>query len=271
LALSPSGQEAPGALDQEVVEAHNRVRAEHKLSPLKVNAQLTEAARGHARDMAEHQKLSHEGSDGSTTAQRVKKRGYRYQEVGENIATAETVDQVMRAWLDSPGHRKNILEPQFTEVGVAMVPDAEGNRYWCVDFARPWPKVDTAKAPAEMIAALNRARAEAKRSTVKPDPKLTRVAEQFAHDLAGRKALKSQDRDGRTPFDILKQQGYRARTFGMSLASGETDPAKVVKSWLERREDREALLASYDRVGIAVAVDDDEAPYWVVLLAQSPR
>ncbi len=271
-ALATIGQEKPESRDvTTVIEAHNRVRAEAKLPPLKVNAQLTEAARAHARDMAEHQKMSHDGSDGSTVSKRVKQRGYHYQEVGENIATAETSDQAMQLWLDSPPHLKNILDKLFSEIGVAMVPDSEGHQYWCVNFARPRPTVDTTKASAAMIAALNRTRSEAKRSSVKADPKLTRVADEFARDLAARHTVDGKNRDGQSPFDLLKEQGYRARTFGMSLSSGESDPAQVVKSSLERREDRETLLAHYDRVGIAVAVDEDGIPYWVVILALSPR
>jgi uncharacterized protein YkwD len=280
-ALATLGQQTEGQVTREqekpatreltaLIEAHNRERTEAKLPPLKVNPQLTEAARDHARDMAEHQKLGHEGSDGSTVSKRVKQRGYRYQDVGENVATGETSERVMRSWLDSPPHRQNILD-NFSEIGVAMAPDAEGSRYWCVVFARPWPKVDTAKGPAAMIAALNRARSDADRSVVKEDSKLTRVADQFARDLSARHLVDSRDRDGHTPFDILKRQGYRARMFGLSLASGESDPAKVVKSWLERKEDRDDLLAKYDRVGVAVAVDQDGVPYWVVIQAQSPR
>src|SRR5436309_1691882 len=68
-----------------LLAAHNRIRAENELQPLRANRQLAEAARDHARDMAEHQKLSHEGSDDSDPAKRVKRRGYRFQEVGENI------------------------------------------------------------------------------------------------------------------------------------------------------------------------------------------
>ncbi len=270
-ALGMVGQQKSATRDlTPLIEAHNRERTAAKLPPLKVSPQLTEAARDHARDMAEHQKLSHDGSDGSTVSKRVKQRGYRYQEVGENVATGETSEQVMRSWLDSPPHRKNILD-NFSEIGVAMAPDVEGTHYWCVVFARPWPKVDTTKGPSAMIEALNRARSDAKRSTVKEDAKLTRVADHFAGDLAARHTVDSKDREGHSPFDILKRQGYRARMFGMSLASGESDPQKVVKSWLERKEDRDDLLAKYDRVGVAVAADADGIPYWVVILAQTVR
>src|SRR5690242_12010288 len=69
-----------------LLELHNKARAEADLGPLKRNDKLDEAARVHARDMADHDKMTHEGSDGSDAAQRVKRQGYHYQEVGENVA-----------------------------------------------------------------------------------------------------------------------------------------------------------------------------------------
>ena len=267
-AIAGIGQEPSATQDATaLIEAHNRERAEAKLPPLKVSVPLTEAARAHARDMAEHQNMSHEGSDGSTVSKRVKQRDYQFQEIGENVATGAEREQVMRTWLDSPPHRKNILDKEFTEIGAAMARDAEGSGYWCVVFARPRPKVDTTKAPTGLMAALNQARSKARRSTVKEDPKLTKVAAHLARDLAARQKLDTKDRDGRTPFDILKREGYFARAFGLSLASVERDPAEVVKSWLERREDRDDLLANFNRAGIAVALDQDGIPYWVVIQA----
>jgi uncharacterized protein YkwD len=265
----------PGVKDRPVdpelaalLEAHNRIRADAKLGPLRANSQLTEAARDHARDMAEHHNVSHEGSDGSDEAKRVKKRGYRYQLIGENIAGGQpTVEVVMQSWLNSPPHKENILA-NFTDFGAAVVPDGSGRKYWCAAFGRPEPEVDTTKSPEKLISALNRARTASRRPSVKADPKLTQVAGRFAHDLATRGKLDARNRDGQTPFDILKRQGYHARQFGLSLSTGESDPAKVVSTALEREDEREQLLGPYDRVGVAVAVDADGQPYWVVILAK---
>jgi uncharacterized protein YkwD len=251
-----------------LIAAHNRERAEAKLPPLQPNPLLTAAAGEHARDMAEHRKLSHDGSDGSDPPKRVTRRGYRYQEVGENVAEGQTsVTQVMRTWMDSPPHRKNILG-DYTEIGVAVAPDAEKILYWCAVFGRPRPKVDLGRSPAELIAALNRARADGKLAPVKEDAELVRVAESFARDLAARRRIDSKNRDGDTPFDVLQRRGYRARQFGLSLASGETDPAKLVRAGLERREERDQLLGLFDRIGVGVAADDDAVPYWVIVLAR---
>jgi uncharacterized protein YkwD len=252
-----------------LVESHNRNRADAKLPPLKANPQLTQAALDHARDMAANNNLSHEGSDGSDVAKRVKKRGYLYEEIGENIADGQvSVEEVMRTWMNSPPHKENILA-NFTEMGAAVVPDGSGRKYWCVDFGRPLPKVDTAKGPSALIAALNKARTDARLPTVKADPKLTQVADRFVRDLAARKKVATKNSDGQTPFDILKRQNYHARQFGLTLSSGESDPAKVVASCLERQDERDQLLATYDRVGVAVAVDTDGTPYWVMILTQT--
>src|SRR3954463_15008383 len=87
-AVSARGQDAPQVdpIVAELVAAHNRERAEAKLPPLALEPKLEAAAQAHARDMAEHEMMSHEGSDGSTPAERVKKAGYHYQKTGENVA-----------------------------------------------------------------------------------------------------------------------------------------------------------------------------------------
>ena len=265
------GSQVAGIDLDALIAAHNRERAMEKLPPLRSNPQLAAAAREHARDMAEHKKLSHEGSDGSDPAKRVKRHGYKYQEVGENVADGQTsVEEAMRTWMNSPPHRKNILG-DFTEVGAAVEPDAEKTNYWCVVFGRPLPKVDPSKDPAAMIAALNEARNAAKKTPVKADPDLARVAEAFARQGAARRKLDTKDREGQTPFDVLKKRGYRARKFALYLASGQGDPAKVVRSWLEREQDRDELLSAFDRVGVGLAADEDGVPYWVLLLARKPR
>jgi uncharacterized protein YkwD len=119
-----------------------------------------------------------------------------------------------------------------------------------------------------MVAALNQARSEAKKKTLRVDPRLARVAARFAREAAERRSLETKDRDGKTPFDVLEGEGFRARRFAATLASGEGDPAKVVSAWLKEPRDREALLSGFERVGVGVATDSDEVPYWVILLAQ---
>lgn len=107
--------------------------------PLASNAQLTQAAATHAQAMARLGFLEHEGRDGSTPADRASRAGYRWKSVGENIASGQTTaERVVRDWLRSPEHCANIMEPRFTEMGLAFAVNerSEGGIYWAQVFGR---------------------------------------------------------------------------------------------------------------------------------------
>ena len=121
----------------EVIKAHNRLRAEAKLAPLEVSKRLQGAALKHAKDMAAHGKMTHKGSDGSTSMKRILAKGYNYRRAGENVAAGYfTVEGLMKGWMDSPHHKRNILG-SFSQIGVACATGENGKRYWCVTFGLP--------------------------------------------------------------------------------------------------------------------------------------
>ena len=108
--------------------------------PLNLNSVLSKAAQLHAEDMARHQLMQHEGSDGSSPAQRVTRQGYRWKAVGENVAAgAGTAAEVVDGWLHSPGHCANIMNPMFTEMGIAYAVNQRDEYavYWAQEFATP--------------------------------------------------------------------------------------------------------------------------------------
>jgi uncharacterized protein YkwD len=107
--------------------------------PLSWNSSLARAAEAHASDMAQRAFFSHTGSDGSSPAERVSRTGYPWQLVGENLAYATLghfdAVRVVEAWLTSPTHCANLLNPEFTQLGAAMV---RGElEYWAQVFATP--------------------------------------------------------------------------------------------------------------------------------------
>jgi uncharacterized protein YkwD len=121
----------------EVLEAHNRLRAEAKLPRLVVSAKLEAAAERHARDMAAQGKMTHRGSDHSDPIDRIKATGYQYRRAGENIAAGRfNIERLMKGWMDSPHHKRNILG-SFSQIGVAYATAVDGKRYWCVNFGLP--------------------------------------------------------------------------------------------------------------------------------------
>ena len=139
----------PAAQAARVLELVNAARAQERncghqsFAPapaLKPSAVLASAAAAHARDMAEHAELTHAGSDGSKPADRITRAGYEWRASGENVASGQrNADAVVAAWLQSPGHCANIMEPNFTEMGVAFVqvPGANPDIYWAQSFATP--------------------------------------------------------------------------------------------------------------------------------------
>jgi uncharacterized protein YkwD len=106
--------------------------------PLAWDDQLAQAAFDHSRDMVVHNTLSHVGSDGSDLGARVSRAGYRWQAIGENIASGQVeVEKTLAGWLSSPGHCANIMNPQFTEMGAAYAMGEQGSAaiYWTQVFA----------------------------------------------------------------------------------------------------------------------------------------
>lgn len=131
------------AEEQEVVRLVNLERVRNGLWPLAVSPLLTASARGHNADMIANHFFSHTGSDGSTPSLRAKRAGfapYGWGDtfVGENIAAGyQTPADVVAAWMSSPGHRANILMPEYREIGVGFSRTTPCNpycTYWTQDF-----------------------------------------------------------------------------------------------------------------------------------------
>lgn len=115
-------------VEQHIIELTNEFRAKHNQSPVKLNTLLTKAARRYAEYLARSKNFSHE-ADGRKPAERVELVGYQYCQVSENLASAldsrgfssEVLAlQTVEGWINSPGHRKNLLAPLVKEIGVAV-------------------------------------------------------------------------------------------------------------------------------------------------------
>jgi uncharacterized protein YkwD len=144
--VAPSTATADPA--QSVLASINAARAKAGCGPLKLNKALMAAAKQHASDMAEKNFFGHTGKDGRGFASRVRSQGYRYGLAAENIAAGQkTAERAVAVWLESPGHRRNILNCKFQDTGIAMVyqPDDRPIRgqsaplryYWVQLFGTP--------------------------------------------------------------------------------------------------------------------------------------
>ncbi|KOP25301.1 SCP-like extracellular [Hapalosiphon sp. MRB220] len=116
--------------EQQVVELTNQERAKNNLPALKENVELNYVADEYAKQMSERRVLSHTGADGSLPWERAEAIGYEAQIMGENIGAGQTTpEQVVKDWMNSPGHRENILNPKYTEIGTGF-----HNNYWSQEF-----------------------------------------------------------------------------------------------------------------------------------------
>ncbi|MFY4717167.1 CAP domain-containing protein [Streptomyces sp. LaBMicrA B280] len=126
-----SADTASGVTAQ-IVRLVNAERAKAGCRPLTLDAKLTKAAQEHSADMAAHQNMSHTGSDGSDPGTRITQAGYTWSAYGENVAYGySTAAEVMAGWMSSPGHRANILNCGYQEIGVGL---AQPDSYWTQDF-----------------------------------------------------------------------------------------------------------------------------------------
>jgi uncharacterized protein YkwD len=123
--------------ENEVLRLTNAARAAEEDCPaLRMDSKLRTAARRHSTDMARFGYMSHTGRDGSDPGKRIRDAGYRITGTwAENIARGyPSPAAVMDGWLNSPGHRANILNCSLRAIGVGVVRSAGGRLYWTQDF-----------------------------------------------------------------------------------------------------------------------------------------
>lgn len=126
----------------ELMRQINDARRSRNLPPLRFSNTLSRAAQSHVRDIVEHNfELTHTGSDGSSVAVRARREGYPNSYVGENIAAGNySVEDTFEQWMNSSGHRDNILDPDYTEIGIGYylnAPDTSYDHYWVTVFGNP--------------------------------------------------------------------------------------------------------------------------------------
>lgn len=121
-------------MQQQVLELVNAERAAAGCGAVTANDALDAAARGHAEDMKALGYFSHTGQDGRSPFDRMAAAGYDYRAAGENIARGQRdADEVMTAWMNSSGHRANILNCGYEEIGIGYVEGGNGP-WWVQNF-----------------------------------------------------------------------------------------------------------------------------------------
>ncbi|MGR6999422.1 CAP domain-containing protein [Yinghuangia aomiensis] len=122
----------------EVIALTNAERTRAGLGTLTEEARLTTAAQSHSDDMAGRNYFDHTGLDGRHPADRVTAAGYTYRRCAENIAAGQqSPAEVVDGWMNSPGHRANILTPDLTQIGIGIAHGGTYGIYWTQVFGTP--------------------------------------------------------------------------------------------------------------------------------------
>ncbi|MFF3941463.1 sigma-70 family RNA polymerase sigma factor [Streptomyces phaeofaciens] len=130
-AVQSGGSSGLGA---QVIALVNEERASAGCGPLTEDGLLRKAAQGHSEDMAARDFFDHTNPDGADPGQRITAAGYRWSTYGENIAKGQqSAESVMTSWMNSPGHRANILNCDFKNIGVG-IHDGAGGPWWTQNF-----------------------------------------------------------------------------------------------------------------------------------------
>jgi len=125
-------------LENEVIRLTNIERTKRGLGALKANWQLSRVARYKSQDMINKNYFAHQSPTYGSPFDMMESFGLRFASAGENIAMGQkTPQEVVNAWMNSPGHKGNILSTSFTEIGVGLARDKYGRYYWTQMFLRP--------------------------------------------------------------------------------------------------------------------------------------
>ncbi|PKG23415.1 CAP domain-containing protein, partial [Niallia nealsonii] len=120
------------AFEKQVVELTNKERAKNGLSALTLDTELSKVARAKSQDMSKNNYFDHNSPTYGSPFDMMKQFGISYKAAGENIAKGQTTpEEVVKAWMNSEGHRANILSSKFTHIGVGYV---ENGNYWTQQF-----------------------------------------------------------------------------------------------------------------------------------------
>jgi len=147
--------------ERALLEDANRERVAQGLAPLRWNANLAAAAHVHALQMVQHNTLSHQFSGEAPLQDRARSAGARFTEVAENVAEGPSAEMIHASWMHSPPHRANLLDPELTDIGIAVAVGAPGPGsgrgpmlFAVQDFSQAVPELSLNEQEHEVASAL---------------------------------------------------------------------------------------------------------------------
>ncbi len=135
LPFSPEKMSVDVSAEETMLELLNIEREKHGLNKLVLDDNLTTLARAHSADMWQRQYFAHIAPDGKTPLDRMKSSGIKFAHAGENLALTKTIERAHEGLMESPGHRRNILDPKFGRVGIGVIDGGIYGKMFTQEFA----------------------------------------------------------------------------------------------------------------------------------------
>jgi uncharacterized protein YkwD len=237
--------------EQLMFDLINESRAEAHLPALLYDERLSEAARQHSLDMLENKYFAHDSPTAGNLGERMTKAGIVAKKFAENIANNQDLAAAHQELMDSPSHRKDILDPDLTRVGVGIVRGESGQLFVTEDFMEEYRTYDTTALAQQLIQGLNDARGASRIAALSESTALSDIA------LANSRAMMAYGKlDQSKAKELLPQYRLRLRSVGVMLfeSADPTSPAQVA----------EALKTRYQEIGVGIV--QDAAPSGVKIL-----
>lgn len=257
----------PVEVEAALLRLLNEARTRARLAPLAVLAGLTEAARAHCQDMADHRFVAHNSPTQGTTVERLQRVGLRSGLTLENVARGYGPREIFDGLMASPGHRANILNPDVTHVGIGVVRDPSGNGLLVTqDFVAVATAIDTAAAEQALLRAINLARRGRGLASLEERPNLSAAAREASAGFF-RNPSRTQQQALQDASGQVQREGLLYRRISLAAAFGPR---------IDGAERLEPLLDDASRfIGIGVAQGDHpESPpnsVFVVYVLAVPR
>ncbi len=242
--------------EQEVIRLTNLERDKHGFKPLKLDESLANVARKKSVDMATNNYFSHDSPTYGSPFAMMESLGIKYYSAGENIARGQTTpSEVVQAWMDSEGHRENILHPDFTHIGVGFEVDGY---YWTQQFIK---RLDTTVSQStyeqQVVELTNQERAKHGLALLSIDSELAKVARAKSKDMAEHGYFDHTSPTYGTPFDMMDEFGVTYQTAGENIARGQFTPEEVVQAWMNSEGHRANILnPSYTHIGVGFVKEE---------------
>jgi len=236
-------------MEQQILDWTNEERAKINAPPLKWNSRLALAARLHSDEMAKQKELTHQLKGEPRFTERLSDRGAKFSGAAENVGYADSAEELQSGWMHSPGHRTNLLNPVYTEMGVGIV--RAGNRLWAtVDFATGLQNLSSETFEQAVEQQITSRRSSRRLAALKA-----------THSSQLRRVACAGDSSASAAFAALPHPGAQASAFNFTTPDPTDLPSNLMKKVLELPSGNYSIGACATKAG-----NDGMSTYRVVVV-----